>query len=166
MAATRLIRRFSDLLGRISQGQLPSAGVPVSQVTGLGGAATLNVGTASGTVAAGNDSRLTTINAVQLQSKPISAVAPKDQDVLSYNATSGQWEPITLSNNLNYQAEYSGGNLIYQGFASPGNATSTAAWKIAKYTYDGSNNLLTIKWAGGASSYTNIWDNRASLSYS
>ena len=57
-------------------------------------------------------------------------------------------------------------NPIYIGRAVPGTATSAAAWQIRKLTYDGSNNPLTILFAGGVPTFTAIWDNRAALSYS
>lgn len=70
-----------------------------------------------------------------------------------------------------FQGEYSGTNLIYKGFARPGSATSAAVWQIAKCSYDGSNNLLTIKWpqdsnAHASNDFQFIWDNRATYTYS
>lgn len=73
---------------------------------------------------------------------------------------------------LDFQGEYDmSDNLIYKGFARPGSATSVAVWQIAKITYDGSDNLLTIKWPentlGAASNdYLFIWDNRSTYTYS
>ena len=62
--------------------------------------------------------------------------------------------------------DYAGGsNLIYEGFAKSGQATSAAVWAIKQYSYTG-NNLTEEAWAGGSSAPTNIWDNRASLIYS
>lgn len=52
----------------------------------------------------------------------------------------------------------------YVGEASFGAATSAAVWRIKKITYSGSS--LNITWADGNDEYDNIWDNRASLSYS
>lgn len=75
---------------------------------------------------------------------------------------------------LAFQGDYSGANLIYKGFARAGADTSHAVWQIAKLAYDGSNNLLSIKWPqsligysiGNASTdYEFIWDNRAALTY-
>jgi len=60
----------------------------------------------------------------------------------------------------------SGANPIYIGTAYPGNATSVAKWQIKKLTYDGNNNPTTILAASGTTEYNQIWDNRASLSYS
>lgn len=69
-----------------------------------------------------------------------------------------------------FRGEYSGTNLIYKGFARPGTLTSAPFWQIAKLAYDGSNNVLSIKWplnSEGASSnfYEFIWDDRATYTY-
>jgi len=49
---------------------------------------------------------------------------------------------------------------IYSGQADPGTATSAASWSISRETIaDGSINYAS----GGA--FTQIWDNRAALSY-
>lgn len=55
-------------------------------------------------------------------------------------------------------------NLIYEGWALPGAASSDAKWAICKYTYSGSNQTGG-QWANGSTEEVNIWDNRASLTY-
>lgn len=62
--------------------------------------------------------------------------------------------------------EYDGSSqLIYQGWALPGTATSDAKWRIIKLTWTGG--LCTdIQFANGKDSFDSIWDNRASLNYS
>lgn len=72
---------------------------------------------------------------------------------------------------LAFQGEYSGNNLIYKGFARPGTSTSAAAWQIAKLTYDGSGNVLTITWPQdslnhASNDYVFVWTSRASYTYS
>lgn len=69
-----------------------------------------------------------------------------------------------------FQGEYTGTNLIYKGFARPGASTSAAVWQIAKLTYDGSNNLLSVIWPqdsnGHASNdYQFQWTLRATYTY-
>ena len=73
-------------------------------------------------------------------------------------------------NDIAFQGEYTGTNLIYKGHSRPGSSTASAVWQIAKLSYDGSNNLLTIKWpedANGHASndYAFVWDNRATYTY-
>lgn len=55
-------------------------------------------------------------------------------------------------------------DVNYFGFALPGTATSAAAWRIQKLTVVG--NVSTFEWADGNGNLDNIWDARASLSYS
>ena len=54
-------------------------------------------------------------------------------------------------------------NVIYLGHAVPGTATSAASWRIKKIDVSSG---ATITWADGNFYFDNIWDNRASLSYS
>lgn len=54
--------------------------------------------------------------------------------------------------------------VTYVGVANTGTLTSAASWKIKKITESGSQ--LIITWADGNSNEDNIWDNRASLTYS
>jgi hypothetical protein len=72
---------------------------------------------------------------------------------------------------LAFQGEYTANNLIYKGFARTGASTSAPVWQIAKLTYDGSNNILSIIWPhnseGNASNdYEFVWANRATYTYS
>lgn len=59
----------------------------------------------------------------------------------------------------------SAGKPQYIGKAAPGTASSAAGWQISKLTYS-TDDVTDIQWAAGSLSFTNIWDNRASLSYS
>lgn len=52
----------------------------------------------------------------------------------------------------------------YLGTAAVGQATSDPAWSIKKLTTTGT--VLEIEWADGNDKYDNVWDDRASLSYS
>lgn len=56
-------------------------------------------------------------------------------------------------------------NLIYYGLAAIGSATSAAVWQVRKFAYTGSN-MTSQTWADGDNYFNNIWDDRASLSYS
>lgn len=55
--------------------------------------------------------------------------------------------------------------VMYIGKASIGSATSASVWRIMKLVTD-ANGGITLTYAQGSPAYTNVWDNRASLSYS
>lgn len=55
-----------------------------------------------------------------------------------------------------------GDTYTYVGVAKPGTATSAASWQIKRIT-DATGD---VDWAVGDIKFTNIWDNRTSLSYS
>ena len=55
----------------------------------------------------------------------------------------------------------------YVGEASFNSATSEPVWRIIKLTYSGTDNkVLTLTYADGDDEFNNVWDDRASLSYS
>lgn len=58
------------------------------------------------------------------------------------------------------------GTTLYQGWAEPGTATSSAGWRIRKVVSSGTPTDTSITWADGDRNFNNIWDNRAALSYS
>jgi hypothetical protein len=66
-------------------------------------------------------------------------------------------------NDEEFRGVYTGTNMTYKGFARPGADEADPVWQIAKLTYDGADNLLTVKWPenvyGHASTeYTFVWD--------
>jgi len=65
--------------------------------------------------------------------------------------------------------DYDGnGNLLYEGWARAGSMTSQPVWAIKRHQFKGFGGNLRewrADWANGASSQTNVWDNRATLSY-
>ena len=56
------------------------------------------------------------------------------------------------------------GTTTYLGYADAGTLTSAASWAIKRIVETG--NDASITWADGNTSFDNIWDNRASLTYS
>lgn len=60
--------------------------------------------------------------------------------------------------------DYVSATTSYRGEALPGSATSAAVWRIQLITITGDD--VAITWADGNASFDNVWDNRASLSYS
>ena len=76
------------------------------------------------------------------------------------------YDDVSLETHRLIAAAYDGGdNLVYLGRAVPGSAKGDAVWQISKFIYSGSN-LTDVQWADGDQNYDNVWDNRASLSYS
>lgn len=57
-----------------------------------------------------------------------------------------------------------GSGVTYVGKAVPGTATATAAWQVQKILE--ATGDTTITWADGNDSFDNVWNDRASLSYS
>lgn len=56
-----------------------------------------------------------------------------------------------------------GAGTIFIGEAQPGTLTSAASWRIKKIVESGA--ITTIGWADGNSNFDNIWNSRASLTY-
>lgn len=54
-------------------------------------------------------------------------------------------------------------NNVYTGYAIRGALDSTASWWIMKTSIAGS--VTTVKFAGDPGNFTQIWNNRASLTY-
>lgn len=65
---------------------------------------------------------------------------------------------------LNTQIDAATAGTVYIGKAAIGTATSAAQWQVQKILTSGG--VTTITWADGNQKFDNIWDNRASLSYS
>ena len=57
-----------------------------------------------------------------------------------------------------------GGGITYVGEAIPSSVESSAVWRIKRLDETGPD--LDILWADGDASFDNVWDDRASLSYS
>jgi len=66
-----------------------------------------------------------------------------------------------IPTNMQMRAEYTGGNLIYLGYAAHGVSTAASGWLLQKYTYDASGNATMREIA--ADCYA--WANRATVSY-
>lgn len=54
--------------------------------------------------------------------------------------------------------------VAYAGQADPGTLTSAASWRVYRLTTVGEDVIL--EYADGNANFDNVWDNRASLSYS
>lgn len=74
---------------------------------------------------------------------------------------------LFMSTTNKVYVDYQGGdNAIYIGMAAPGMKKSVAGWQIKKMTYDGSNNLIAVKFAYGVLDFNFAWSKRTSHPYS
>ena len=55
-------------------------------------------------------------------------------------------------------------NVVYTGAAKPGSAEASAVWKITQTNLVGGS-VISVLYANGSPSYTNVWTNRAGLTY-
>ena len=82
------------------------------------------------------------------------------------------WNQTLLEANSNYHEEHdiqTSGSVttIYTGISSIGTANNSPHWQICKKVIDKTSNILiSITWAQGTDDFINVWDNRASYSYS
>jgi len=66
---------------------------------------------------------------------------------------------------FSYRAAFDANNNVeYEGWAQPSTAEGTAAWIVAKHTYDANQNLTKTEWASKAL-FDQIWTNYSSLVY-
>lgn len=78
---------------------------------------------------------------------------------------SGTWNVNTAATQYAKRYDQVSDTLAYLGDAAVGAGTSSSVWRIQRlqFTTGGS---VTITFADGNTSFDNVWDNRASLSYS
>lgn len=69
---------------------------------------------------------------------------------------------VPLLRSLRYDGDSS--TTQYVGEAAIGAGTDVACWRIFRLVYTGGS--ITLTWADGNDEFDNVWDNRASLSYS
>lgn len=65
---------------------------------------------------------------------------------------------------VSVRTDDTGTGTTYIGEAAPGTATSAAGWRVRRMVEAGAD--ITVLWADGDAHFDNVWDNRASLSYS
>ena len=56
------------------------------------------------------------------------------------------------------------GSITYIGKAAAGTGAGAASWSIKRITFG--TGTINTEWAGGTTAFNQIWNNRASLSYS
>jgi hypothetical protein len=104
------------------------------------------------------------IQSVQTTVSGVVAVSGVATQTVFYNR---QWLDVeSLERQTSIRIDYSGISPIFIGEAPPGSLTSDPVWRIRQIVYVPGPNPSQIIWADGDTNFDNIWDNRASLSYS
>lgn len=95
----------------------------------------------------------------------------KDGDVISFSehgrvggVSTGQGYKITKGVEEVTYIDESSSTTTYIGKAGIGTSTSSSSWQIKKILISGT--VTSITYAGGTDNYNQVWDDRASLSYS
>ena len=77
------------------------------------------------------------------------------------------WPFVLGGTNFTIKWDYdANGNSIYIGWAQPGAATSDTAWRIMQQTFNGNNQMTDSKWPSASTSFSFVWDNRTTYTYS
>ena len=53
----------------------------------------------------------------------------------------------------------------YHGWAAPGSSKASLVWAIQKLTYSG-DDITDLQWADGVKTFTKVWNDRATYTYS
>lgn len=90
----------------------------------------------------------------------------RDVQWLCNDGTGGAVVEVSNFGAAKYASRYAeaSATVAYAGAAEPGSATSAASWQIQRLTFSG--NDVVVEFADGDADFDNVWDNRASLSYS
>lgn len=82
-----------------------------------------------------------------------------------YSGTEAEWVASLGGSQVDYtqRIDEVSATVTYIGKADPGSAEGAAVWQIKKIEVIGTETEIT--WADGDVSFNNIWDNRASLTY-
>ncbi len=86
-----------------------------------------------------------------------------DVTVTSGTITIGNPGDIGTPSTYTTRIDEADATTTYIGTADPGTAESAASWQVKKIV---STNPTSIKFADGTSAFDNVWDDRASLTYS
>lgn len=65
---------------------------------------------------------------------------------------------------LDQMVDETDANCVYVGWADIGSSLASAVWRIKRIKI--ATSITSIGWAGSSDSFKQIWNNRASLSYS
>ena len=104
-----------------------------------------------------------TVDALQIGlNDAVADIATIQGDLTALTARVAALELATMQTALQY--DYIDATTSYRGEAVPGSLTSDPLWRVQRITITGDD--LVIGWADGSSDFTQIWDDRLSLTYS
>lgn len=98
----------------------------------------------------------------RVQDALAAALVNSDTITFSYNDAAGQIQAEVAVPTYTLRLDEAA-PITYIGEAIPGTSEAAAGWRIKRITETG--NDIDIKWAGGAATFTQIWANRLSLTY-
>lgn len=81
--------------------------------------------------------------------------------ILAQSDAAGASENVKYSRRIDVISD----TVMYKGEATPGTANSAAGWRISRITTNAEGDV-TEEWAAGSAEFTQVWDDRLSLSYS
>lgn len=84
-------------------------------------------------------------------------------EVVKLNPSTGTLDRDIDKSALETLIDVASATVTYVGKAAPNTATSAASWQIKKI--DSTTNPTSIKFADGVTSFTKVWDNRATFTY-
>lgn len=87
-------------------------------------------------------------------------------DVLTWNGVNWENSQVSGAGTVDYKqyVDVVSASVTYIGFADPGSNDASAVWKIKKIITTGED--IEIVWADGNTNFDNVWNDRASLTYS
>lgn len=80
----------------------------------------------------------------------------------------GNFHPLTGDQVINAKArmQYVSTTRNLYGLAAPGTLETAAGWQIREEILDSQGRTIEINFAGGTLEYSQVWSNRATLTYS
>jgi len=105
-------------------------------------------------------------NKIQVLDKLSEVTLTVQKNIIEFNNNPPNTDVDEAEIMFKKRTDFVSDTLIYKGVAAPGSLTSAAVWRISEITFDeNSNDDVAEDFADGNDSFTNVWDDRAVLSY-